>query len=40
MKAAIEEAKEGVKIGDGGPFGAAIVKDDKIIAVGHNRVKI
>ena len=33
MKKAIEEAKAGIKNGDGGPFGAVIVKDNKIIAI-------
>lgn len=38
MQAAIEEALEGVANGDGGPFGAVIVRDGRIIARGHNRV--
>lgn len=38
MKAAIEEACNGVNAGDGGPFGAVIVKDNKIVATGHNMV--
>lgn len=38
MKLAIKEATEGIKQGDGGPFGAVIVKDGKIIGSGHNRV--
>ncbi|VDM84755.1 unnamed protein product [Strongylus vulgaris] len=38
MHTAIEEACNGVKIGDGGPFGAVIVKDGKVIATGHNMV--
>ena len=38
MKAAIEEAYEGIKQGHGGPFGAIIVKDGKIIGKGHNMV--
>lgn len=38
MKEAIKEAKKGISKGDGGPFGAVIVKDNKIIAKGHNRV--
>lgn len=29
MQKAIEEAYEGIKKGDGGPFGAVIVKDGK-----------
>ena len=38
MKAAIEEAYEGIRAGDGGPFGSVIVKDGKIVGRGHNRV--
>lgn len=38
MKAAINEAYKGIKAGHGGPFGAVIVKDGKIIARGHNHV--
>lgn len=38
MKIAIEEAYGGINAGDGGPFGAVIVKDGKIIGRGHNRV--
>jgi tRNA(Arg) A34 adenosine deaminase TadA len=38
MKLAIESAREGIKKGHGGPFGACIVKDDKVIAVAHNQV--
>lgn len=38
MKAAIEEAWEGVTSGHGGPFGAVIVRDGEIIGRGHNRV--
>ena len=38
MKMAIEEAYEGIRNGDGGPFGAVIVKDGKVIGKGHNRV--
>lgn len=38
MKIAIEEAYDGINAGDGGPFGAVIVKDGKIIGRGHNRV--
>ena len=39
MQEAIKEAIEGVKIGDGGPFGAVIVQDNRVVAVGHNRVR-
>ena len=38
MRAAIEEAMRGVEAGDGGPFGAAVVRDGTVIAVGHNEV--
>ncbi len=40
MKEAIKEAEVGIKNGHGGPFGAVIVKDDKIVGRGHNRVTI
>ena len=40
MKVAIKEAKEGIKQGHGGPFGAVIVKDGKIIGQGHNHVVV
>ncbi|MBM3200195.1 nucleoside deaminase [Candidatus Woesearchaeota archaeon] len=38
MKKAVEEASKGLKSNSGGPFGAVIVKDDKIIAKAHNQV--
>lgn len=38
MKAAIKEAYKGIEKREGGPFGAVIVKDGKIIARGHNQV--
>jgi len=38
MQAAIEEAKLNLKTGDGGPFGAVIVKDGVIVSRGHNEV--
>ena len=38
MKIANEEAKIGMNKGHGGPFGAVIVKDGKIIAKTHNMV--
>ena len=38
MKIAISEAYKGIRKNHGGPFGAVIVKDGKIIAKGHNRV--
>jgi guanine deaminase len=40
MQIAIEEAKEGIRNGHGGPFGAVIVKDGEIISKGHNRVVV
>lgn len=38
MNTALEEAFEGIRNGDGGPFGAVVVKDGNIIGQGHNRV--
>jgi guanine deaminase len=38
MKLVAKEAETGLKKGDGGPFGAIIVKDGKIIAKAHNLV--
>lgn len=38
MRRAIREAYRGIESGDGGPFGAVIVKDGKVIAKGHNEV--
>ena len=38
MQAAIEEAFQGMKANEGGPFGAVVVRDDKIIARAHNEV--
>ena len=38
MMTAIEEARSGISAGDGGPFGAVIVKDGQVIGTGHNRV--
>lgn len=38
MKLAIEEARCGINNFDGGPFGAVIVKDGKVISTGHNQV--
>ena len=38
LNEAVKEARKGVKAEHGGPFGAVIVKDGKIIARGHNRV--
>lgn len=38
MQLAVDEAREGIKNGDGGPFGAVVVKDGAVIASGHNHV--
>ena len=38
MEAAIQEAREGIYHNHGGPFGAVVVKDGKIIGRGHNMV--
>uniref|UniRef100_A0A0M3I4V4 CMP/dCMP-type deaminase domain-containing protein n=1 Tax=Ascaris lumbricoides TaxID=6252 RepID=A0A0M3I4V4_ASCLU len=38
MRKAIDEACQGVDNGDGGPFGAVIVRNNSIIATGHNMV--
>lgn len=38
MQIAIQEAREGISNGDGGPFGTAIVRDEVLIASGHNHV--
>ena len=38
MQTAWEEAKKGIEAGDGGPFGAVVVKEGEIIASGHNEV--
>jgi len=38
LERAIEISREGMKKGEGGPFGCVIVKDNKIIAEGNNRV--
>ncbi len=38
MKIALEEARKGMKKRHGGPFGAVIVKDGKILAKSHNTV--
>ena len=38
MNLAIAEAKVGIANGHGGPFGAVVVKDGKMIASGHNCV--
>jgi len=38
MRAAIQLAEEGMHANSGGPFGAVVVKDGKIIGKGYNRV--
>ena len=38
MKQAIKESKKGMLKNHGGPFGAVIVKDGKIISSSHNQV--
>jgi guanine deaminase len=38
MKLAVDEAEKGIRKGEGGPFGAVIVRQGKVVAVGHNRV--
>jgi len=38
MEMAVAEAEAGIRAGDGGPFGAVIVKDGEAVATGHNRV--
>lgn len=40
MNAAIEEACTGVSAGDGGPFGAVVVRNGEILASGHNLVRL
>lgn len=38
MRLAVAEARRGVRAGEGGPFGAVIVRDGGLLARGHNRV--
>ena len=38
MELAIKEAREGIELGDGGPFGCVIVKNGKVVGKGHNMV--
>lgn len=38
MELALEEARKGVKSGDGGPFGAVIVCNGEVVASAHNMV--
>ena len=38
MQTAINEARQGIAVGDGGPFGSVVVKEGVIVGRGHNRV--
>lgn len=38
MKIALDEAYKGIRNGDGGPFGAVIVRNGEVIGRGHNKV--
>lgn len=38
MQLAIQSSREGIQNNEGGPFGAAIVLNDKVISVAHNTV--
>lgn len=38
MAAAIEQSRQGMENGEGGPFGCVIVKDGEVIASAHNEV--
>ncbi len=38
MRLAIDSARKGFRRGQGGPFGACIVKDGRVLAVAHNSV--
>ncbi len=38
MNQAVKEALNGIRKNEGGPFGAVIVKDDKVITKAHNLV--
>ncbi len=38
MRMAIKEAEKGIESHHGGPFGAVIVKDGKVVGKGHNQV--
>lgn len=40
MKRAVELSRKGMEAGEGGPFGAVVVRDGKVIAEGNNRVII
>lgn len=38
MREAINEAKKGIHRGEGGPFGSVVVKEGRIVGIGHNMV--
>ncbi len=38
MRLAMEEARRGIENDDGGPFGAVIVRDEKVVSRAHNEV--
>lgn len=38
MQVAIAEARAGLAAGDGGPFGAVVVREGVVVAGGHNQV--
>lgn len=38
MRRAVELSRKGMEAGHGGPFGAVVVKEGKIVAEGYNRV--
>ncbi|MFN2369923.1 MAG: nucleoside deaminase [Candidatus Krumholzibacteriia bacterium] len=38
MDEAVAEARRGIRAGEGGPFGAVVVKDGRVVAHGHNQV--
>lgn len=38
MFLAIEEAQNGIRNGEGGPFGTVIIKDGEVVGRGHNQV--
>lgn len=40
MEIAIAEARRGVESGEGGPFGAVIVRNGVVVGRGHNRVVV
>ena len=38
MRAAIDEARNGIYKKEGGPFGSVVVKDGQVVGKGHNQV--